>query len=933
MLMRGDRHSGGGLTRVGRIVRLMRPGIALTNRALPGPPPPLLPSGLREHMDALQQIAAAYSRSVGRIDVRQSDGAWMRVGTGWVVNAGGGGRNARILTAGHVLTYMLNSGRPVTRRLGRLAVGTGDGRALRQTRITFADRPDPAAQGIDIAAVIWPHGLWDAMLCELDRPLDLAPEKVPPLEIDPGRAQGRDDPVAVLGYPAAQGFVPPALVGAGGLASVFEGELGILRLCPGRCLNPDAMAGPGRPTTHQEAAARLMAHDASTLGGNSGSPIFNLLTRHVVALHTSGGQFFLGGPEHPDEANRGVPIPLLLAEARMREEIDDALPSGSRTPAERQPPAAWSPALADPDDEGVSPFIGTDPADLPPALLAAAVADRPDTRDRFYAPPMTAPRDAVLPGRDPRRRIHNQRSEPACVGFALAALIDVQRRATDPEAKPVSARMLYEMALAQDEWIEDGAGGTSLRAGIKGFFHSGVCGADVAPFVPGQQGWAFTRRAARDARNVTAGAYFRLRPQLADFQSAIQELGAVAVAAHIHAGWIRSDGKRIHSIRHSQERIGAHAFAVIGYDAAGFIVQNSWGPDWGGWGGRDGMAHWSYADWAENLIDAWIVRLAPSSPSAFGLTPASGAAAKDDGLPAATAALPRAPRHALLGHVIHAERDGIVEAGRLGLGLGALREAVGELNANELPECPQLAILHHDPFLGAEAISRIAAHMTPVFLKNGIFPLHIAYGVDEVATVAARMRAEAALVSERFGRLAVDGSAYLEHRAARLCGRILADFAAEADTAARPGGSLWQAGAALCIEAAKGRVLSLLSFGTGSIAAAAQIDEAMRRNDPKVTRFLQIAPVALPKYRNGYTHRIWPLGHDRQPGDLPPFACDWVDLVQTALGQKAFPLRAGSGDRTNTPGTLAACCSDPSLLNALLAEIRGRPPSPTRRFA
>lgn len=141
MLMRGDRHSGGGLTRVGRIVRLMRPGIALTNRALPGPPPPLLPSGLREHMDALQQIAAAYSRSVGRIDVRQSDGAWMRVGTGWVVNAGGGGRNARILTAGHVLTYMLNSGRPVTRRLGRLAVGTGDGRALRQTRITFADRP------------------------------------------------------------------------------------------------------------------------------------------------------------------------------------------------------------------------------------------------------------------------------------------------------------------------------------------------------------------------------------------------------------------------------------------------------------------------------------------------------------------------------------------------------------------------------------------------------------------------------------------------------------------------------------------------------------------------------------------------------------------------------------------------------------------------
>ncbi len=211
MLMRDEGVGpGGGLSRVGRIIRLKRPGIALTGNALPGLPPPLLPPELRDFTDNIRQIAAAHSGSIGRIDVRQADGGWMRVGTGWVVNAGGGGRNARILTAGHVLVYMLNSGSFANCKLRRTPVGTDDPRALRQTRITFADRPDPAADGIDIAAVIWPHGLWDAMLCELDRPLNLTPEMIPPLETDPGWATGPDEPIAVLGYPAEQGVVPDA---------------------------------------------------------------------------------------------------------------------------------------------------------------------------------------------------------------------------------------------------------------------------------------------------------------------------------------------------------------------------------------------------------------------------------------------------------------------------------------------------------------------------------------------------------------------------------------------------------------------------------------------------------------------------------------------------------------------------------------------------
>lgn len=921
-LVEGDPPSRNGApSRVGRIIRLARPGIALEGNGLAASP--ALPAEFS--VGGLAGILAQHLPAVGRIDVRRVDGGWMRIGTGWVVSAGGAGARARILTAGHVLTYMIKPGNKVFRRLRPVPVGTDEAGALRQTRITFANAPDPNASGIDIRSVIWPHPLWDVALCELDTAIDLGGPP-PALEADLAWPAGPDEPLAVLGYPLEPGFVPPGLDQHGGFATIFEGELGVRRICPGLCLAapPDA----AMPTTHVQAAQVLLRHDASTLGGNSGSPIFSLRTGKVVGLHVSGGTF-VAGPDVPaEQANRGVPMPRLLAEARTREEIENTLPDAQRSGFDNSGRGTWTPAMVDPADEAALPFVGAAPGDIPLALSAAAIADRPDTRDWFYTPPMTAPKNAVLPLRGDKRIIHNQRSEPACVGCTLAAVIEAQRWRANPGAAPVSARMLYEMALTQDEWIDDRPGGTSLRAGIKGFFLSGVCSADIAPFVPGQRGWALTRRAADNARHITAGAYYRLRHRLADFQSAIQEIGAIAVSAHIHEGWVRPDGKRIHSIRFSRDRIGAHAFAVIGYDAEGFIIQNSWGSKWGGWRGVAGLAHWSYADWAENLIDAWVVRLAPEAPSGFGLTPPPELRETDNAMASPLRALPRAPRHALLGHVIHAERDGIIEIGRLGLGLATLREAVAGLCAPKGPGCPHLLIIHHDPFFGAEAVSRIAAYLTPTLLKNGIFPLHIAYGLDEIATFSARMRAEAALVTDRFGQVMDEAAVYLERRAKRTCGRLLEDFVLGAKMAAEPGGALWQAGAALCIDAARGRSLSFLSLGTGAIAATAQIEQAQRAGEPQLTRLIQVAPVMAPTAR-GFEHHEWPLGPDRMRSDLAPYNGDWADLVHALLGA---PAAVRSAEGAPRPGNLPACCADADLMNRVVAAIKGRRPTPTLQF-
>ena len=44
---------------------------------------------------------------------------------------------------------------------------------------------------------------------------------------------------------------------------------------------------------------------------------------------------------------------------------------------------------------------------------------------------------------------------------------------------------------------------------------------------------------------------------------------------------------------------------MVGYDAGGFWLQNSWGPGWG----RGGFAHLSYDDWLAHGTDVWVARL------------------------------------------------------------------------------------------------------------------------------------------------------------------------------------------------------------------------------------------------------------------------------------------------------------------------------------
>ena len=109
-----------------------------------------------------------------------------------------------------------------------------------------------------------------------------------------------------------------------------------------------------------------------------------------------------------------------------------------------------------------------------------------------------------------------------------------------------------------------------------------------------------------------------------------------------------------------------HAFVIVGYTPRGFLVLNSWGPDWGGWppdaplggGPVPGVALWRYDDWADTIMDGWVLRLGVGAAEAFEYS------IGDQGLGfGAETAVRATPVHAILGNFLHLDDGEFVRSG------------------------------------------------------------------------------------------------------------------------------------------------------------------------------------------------------------------------------------------------------------------------------
>jgi len=403
--------------------------------------------------------------------------------------------------------------------------------------------------------------------------------------------------------------------------------------------------------------------------------------------------------------------------------------------------------------------------------------DPVDFRDEIYQPRLAELPSWLVP--DPLANlglaVRQQGSESSCTGQALAAVIDLQnvkrlRHGADVPAR-VSARMLYEIARAFDEFPDDGLPGSSARGVIKGFYHRGVCGVGLAPYFDGDMGFRLTPDIAKDARRVTLGSYFRLEHLLNHYHAALVEAGAILCTAMVHDGWltqsVASAGGRIVLPPDPVKWTGAHAFAIVGYDPDGFFVLNSWGDKWGGLDPRDeymehiqrckldetkldtpvfvagprpGIAHWSYEDWRRHVLDAWVLRLQVPTRLPSGFFGGFHIVQTRHATAQSMAAEHAARAGAIDGHFIHVEDGRFVETAPYSNNVDTFRQTARLLKQqdNEPDTSKRYDHLLFYAHGGLNEVGTAAARavaMTPVLKRHGIYPIFYLWhsGLGETA--------------------------------------------------------------------------------------------------------------------------------------------------------------------------------------------------------
>jgi endonuclease G len=230
---------------------------------------------IAERLDTARPVVEPTIPSVGRIDLRNAFKPW--AGTGWMVRPG-----------------IVATNRHVAQEFAERVNGQFDFKQHFPAPPVVAtldwhhefDRFTEAR--FRVREVIWmePKNSVDVALLRIAERGENDEEQPPPLPLltEPDMRQGMW--VSVIGYPARSPFNDPA-----DQQRIFDGKFDVKRLAPGK-------------VTSLNADHALLDHDATTLGGNSGSAVVDLISGKVAAIHFGGIQ---------GQSNHAVQAPRLAA--------------------------------------------------------------------------------------------------------------------------------------------------------------------------------------------------------------------------------------------------------------------------------------------------------------------------------------------------------------------------------------------------------------------------------------------------------------------------------------------------------------------------------------------------------------------------------------------------------------------------------------------
>ena len=226
---------------------------------------------------AIKQRLLRVIPSVGRIEL-PGHPSLPYGGTGFVVGSD------LLMTNRHVAEIFATG---LGNRMISFKAGSAAGIDFKRER----DRPDSLF--LKVVEVVMIHPYWDMALL---RVAGLGPAQVP-LTLSLRNPQDMvDQDVAVIGYPAFDPRNDAAVQN-----KVFDGVYYVKRLQPGKLRPRERVDSFGNNVL-------AAAHDSSTLGGNSGSAVFDAATGQVIALHF-GGVYL--------KSNFGVPACELARDERV----------------------------------------------------------------------------------------------------------------------------------------------------------------------------------------------------------------------------------------------------------------------------------------------------------------------------------------------------------------------------------------------------------------------------------------------------------------------------------------------------------------------------------------------------------------------------------------------------------------------------------------
>ncbi|MCG3136024.1 MAG: hypothetical protein HMLKMBBP_03819 [Planctomycetes bacterium] len=482
--------------------------------------------------------------------------------------------------------------------------------------------------------------------------------------------------------------------------------------------------------------------------------------------------------------------------------------------------------------------------------------DAADFRDRMYVPtlvevPEVRPLAAWTKLRVP---VLNQGREGACTGYALATVVHalLRTRAARRDLTLVSARMLYDMARRHDEWPGERYEGSSARGAMKGWHKHGACAEKLWPS-KGTSRVRMDESRARDGALRPLGAYFRVNHlDLVAMHAALTETGALFVTSEVHDGWDAPD-RRTGRIRPRKGSAGHHAFAIVGWDADGFWIQNSWGASWG----KRGLAHLPYEDWLSRGTDAWVARIGvPVRMSGPARLAVSHGGAAGSALDVA----------ALRPHVATLGNDGLpFDSGPLGTSEADIRTILRE----DFPRLTKgwarrrLVVHVHGGLVPSSRAHETAARLAAKWLPGEAYPLAIVWRTgfwDTLRNVlgeAARRRRPEGIIDTAKEFLEDRLDAFLEPVARTIGGRTLwKEMKENARLASRAAGGGDPAGGARVIAEEAARLaaadpsfeLHVVGHSAGSVLIGHMLDALHDAGGPAVRSAALWAPACTMRH-------------------------------------------------------------------------------------